>query len=263
MTQGHGWVVYMVTFMARLAALAGVIAVGALGGALVCAPAQAQTVEAFGYTTAYRATLELFDGTGSLVATVSTSSPLGVFQGFVSNSDSVTPGYGGPRSGGNTSYSAGSYLGMLLVDYFGFNMARVPDVTITSAQLVVYSGAITNDLTYTLLSVTPQSLADLQSGDQNAALYENLVKGVSYASFEVGYNTTKPLAKLYIDLTSNSGTAVADINTAIQNKAVFAVTGVVSAPVPEPSTWVMLLAGFAGLGVVARRRAAKRRAAAG
>ncbi len=99
MTQGHGWVVYMVTFMARLAALAGVIAVGALGGALVCAPAQAQTVEAFGYTTAYRATLELFDGTGSLVATVSTSSPLGVFQGFVSNSDSVTPGYGGPRSG--------------------------------------------------------------------------------------------------------------------------------------------------------------------
>src|SRR5271166_3216509 len=68
-------------------ALAGVIAVGALGGALVCAPAQAQTVEAFGYTTAYRATLELFDGTGSLVATVSTSSPLGVFQGFVSNSD--------------------------------------------------------------------------------------------------------------------------------------------------------------------------------
>ena len=57
--------------------------------------------------------------------------------------------------------------------------------------------------------------------------------------------------------------AVSDINTAITDQGVFAVAGQVSAaPVPEPSTWVMMLAGFAGLGVVARRRAAKRRAAA-
>ena len=57
--------------------------------------------------------------------------------------------------------------------------------------------------------------------------------------------------------------AVSDINTAITEQGVFVVAGQVSAAsVPEPSTWVMLLAGFAGLGVVARRRAAKRRAAA-
>ena len=61
-----------------------------------------------------------------------------------------------------------------------------------------------------------------------------------------------------------NGAAVGDINAAIQTKTVFALAGQVSAAsVPEPSTWVMLLAGFAGLGVVARRRAAKRRAAAG
>jgi PEP-CTERM motif len=59
--------------------------------------------------------------------------------------------------------------------------------------------------------------------------------------------------------------AVSDINTAIESKGVFAVGGQVSgaAVVPEPSTWVMLLAGFAGLGAVARRRAAKRRAEVG
>ena len=57
--------------------------------------------------------------------------------------------------------------------------------------------------------------------------------------------------------------AVTDINTAIKDQGVFVIAGQASAaPVPEPSTWVMMLAGFAGLGVVARRRAAKRRAAA-
>ena len=56
--------------------------------------------------------------------------------------------------------------------------------------------------------------------------------------------------------------AVTDIQAAITDRGVFAIAGQASAPVPEPSTWVMMLAGFAGLGVVARRRAAKRRAAA-
>jgi hypothetical protein len=55
---------------------------------------------------------------------------------------------------------------------------------------------------------------------------------------------------------------VADINAAIAAKGVFVIAGEASAPVPEPSTWVMMLAGFAGLGIAARRRAAKRRAAA-
>jgi PEP-CTERM motif len=99
--------------------------------------------------------------------------------------------------------------------------------------------------------------------DQNAALYANMVAGVassSYGSFQVAENTTKPMTELMFAL---NGSAVADINTAIKDKAVFAVAGQVSAAaVPEPSTWVMLLAGFAGLGVVARRRATKRRAAA-
>ena len=99
-------------------------------------------------------------------------------------------------------------------------------------------------------------------GDQNAALYANLVKGVgtdSYGSFQVAKTTGSSVSELMFTL---NAAAVSDINTAIKSKTVFVVAGQISAAVPEPSTWVMLLAGFVGLGVVARRRAAKRRAAA-
>ena len=118
-------------------------------------------------------------------------------------------------------------------------------------------------MTYTLFGAT-QWVTQLETpGAQNAALYANMVNGVganSYGSFQVAENTSNSMTELMFAL---NGSAVADINAAIKTKAVFAVAGQVSAAaVPEPSTWVMLFAGFAGLGVVARRRAAKRRAAA-
>ena len=256
----------MATLIARFAALAGAIGVSVLCEAAISEPAHAVEALAFGNTLNLDPTLELFNSSGTLVATVSTSSALGVFQGFISNTDSsVVPSVGGPN-GKNTSYAAGSYGGMLLVDYFGFNLASLPATvtSITSATLVVELGTVTNNLTYTLFGAT-QWVSQLETpGDQNAALYANLVKGVGtdfYGSFQVAQNTGSSMTELMLTL---NAAAVGDINTAIKNKAVFALAGQVSAAaVPEPSTWVMLLAGFAGLGVVARRRAAKRRAAAG
>jgi len=116
----------MVTLMPRSAALAGTIAVGMLCQVLICEPARADVL-AFGNTLnpamprEYYATLDLFDGS-TLVATVSTDK----FQGYISNSDnSVIPSIGGPN-GSNTSYAAGSYGGMLLVNYFGFNLGSIP-----------------------------------------------------------------------------------------------------------------------------------------
>lgn len=262
MTQCDGWADFMVTFRARSVALAGAFAVGALCEAFISAPAQAQTfVGAFGDTTDLDASLELFDSSGAMVATVSTDTSLGIFQGFISNSDtSVVPSSGGPGST-NTSYAVGSYAGSLLIDYFGFNMSGVT-ATISTAKLVVYSGEITNDLTYKLFAAT-QWVSDFETpADQNAALYATMVKTVSsgsYGSFEVAQNETHPLAQLIFTL---NAAAVTDIQAAIKAQGVFAIAGQASAPVPEPSTWVMMLAGFAGLGVVARRRAAKRRAAA-
>jgi PEP-CTERM motif-containing protein len=267
MTECDGWVDFMVIFRARSVALAGAIAVGVLCEALISAPAQAQTfVGAFGNTTDLDATLKLFNSSGALVATVSTDSSLGIFQGFISNTDpgtSVVPSVGGPN-GTNTSYAVGSYNGMLLVDYLGFNLASLPSTvtSITSATLVMESGKVTNDLTYTLFGAT-QWVNQLETpADQNAALYAAMVKTVSsgsYGSFQVAQNTNNPMAQLVFLL---QGSAVADINAAIAAKGVFVIAGEASAPVPEPSTWVMMLAGFAGLGIAARRRAAKRRAAA-
>jgi PEP-CTERM motif len=262
-TECDGWVDFMVIFRARSVALAGAIAVGVLCEAFISAPAQAQTfVGAFGNTADVDATLELFNSSGGMITTVSTvSSSLGVFQGFISNTDaSVIQSAGGPNST-NTSYAVGSYAGMLLIDYFGFNMSGV-SATVSSAKLVVYSGAITNDLTYKLFAANTW-VSDLETpANQNAALYAAMVKTVSsgsYGSFQVAKNTTNPMAELMFTL---NAAAVSEINTQIAAKGVFVIAGQASAPVPEPSTWVMMLAGFAGLGIAARRRAAKRRAAA-
>jgi hypothetical protein len=253
----------MVTLGARLAALAGAIAVGVLCEALVCKPAQAGVVafegtQSTSNPTLYYATLDLYNSSGALVAMVSTDK----FQGWVSNSTSpVIPPNGGP-SGYNTAYTAGSYGGSLLVDYFGFNLANV-STNISSAKLVLYSGTISNDLTYTLFGAT-QWVSELSTlSDHNAALYASLVSGTNYGGFQLA-QTNNALTKLTFTFAPKSD-AVAGINAAIQNRNkehMFVMAGEVSAPVPEPSTWVMMLAGFAGLGVLARRRAIRRRAAA-
>ncbi len=207
--------------------------------------------------------MELFSG-GVLVATAYTTSTLGVFQGFIGNVNvTASPSVGGPN-GRNTSYAAGSNGGRFLIDYLGFNLASLPSsvTSITSATLVMPSGTVTSDLTYTLFGAT-QWVTQLETpADQNATLYANLVAGATsdpYGSFQV--DATNSVIDLMFGL---GGSAVADINAAIGSKSVFALAGQVSAAAsaPEPSTWVMLLAGFAGLGVVAHRRAAKRRVAA-
>ena len=268
MTQCNGWVDFMVAFMARSVAVAGAVAVGVLSQAVISEPAQAQAY-AFGNTQSltdpseYYATLDLYDGT-TLVATLSTSSPLTpyAFQGFISDSDtSVIPSVGGPY-GTNTSYTAGAYNGALQVDYFGFNLAAVPSTvtSVTSATLVLESGLVPANVTYTLFGAT-QWISDLETtADQNATLYANLVKGVStnpYGSFQIAENTASPLAQLMFTL---NAAAVSNINQVIADKAKFALAGEAEVTVPEPSTWVMMLAGFAGLGFVAHRRAARRRA---
>ena len=254
----------MATLIARSAVLAGAASIAVLCEAAISEPAHAVVQPlAFVGTANLEPTLELFNSSGTLVATVSTSSALGVFQGFISNTDpTVLPSVGGP-TGTNLSYAAGSYNGMLLVDYLGFNLASLPSTvtSISSATVLMGSGIVTTNVTYTMFGAT-QWVPQLETpGDQNAALYANLVAGVDtgfYNSVQIGASNTP------VTLVLNA-TAVSDINTAITNTGVFAVAGQVSgaAVVPEPSTWVMLLAGFAGLGAVAHRRAAKRRAEAG
>jgi PEP-CTERM motif len=61
--------------------------------------------------------------------------------------------------------------------------------------------------------------------------------------------------QIFTDSTAEAGTTV-DLKGA--NGQLFAINGVFFGPaVPEPSTWAMLLLGFAGIGFMAYRRKSK------
>jgi hypothetical protein len=87
------------------------------------------------------------------------------------------------------------------------------------------------------------------------ALYDQLGTGTKYGS--VNINSGNALQSLILTLNAE---AVSDINSIISSRKAlkFAVSGHAD-PVPEPSTWIMMLAGFAGLGLAAYRRAARGR----
>jgi PEP-CTERM motif len=264
----------MATIKARRVALAAVIAGGMLCEALICEPAQAGTTSACPVqsgasafqctnstaTNNFYASLELFDGSTLIEPPTTTNG----FQGWVSDVLPAVPPIGGPN-GPNTSYTVGNAGNMLMADYFGFNLSKVPEsLTVTSAVLVVYSGIVNTNLKLNLVAATQYAGQLLTPPVESSTVYNELVNGknVSYGIFSISENTSNPLATLMFTL---NDAATAEINAQIQDKSLqdklFVVSGSVT-DTPEPSTWVMMLTGFAGLGVVARRHAARRRAAA-
>src|SRR5579863_7754354 len=173
--------------------LVGALAAGVLCDALICEPARADYY-AFGSTrTSGNAVLELdVDGTWENLTT------LGV-QGWISGGDHGT---GGPY-GTNPSYTAGFYQGNYYNDYFGFNLAALDlptDATITAANLVVYSGTISNNLTYNLYGmttgtlscngVTTDMLSCIEKGSPDSTLYDAMTTGTSYGTFQLSETST-------------------------------------------------------------------------
>jgi hypothetical protein len=235
----------------RSIALPGIIAAGILCGALASRPAHADAY-AFGGTQfpQYYAELTLQEGSQSV-----TLSDDG-FQGWVS---SDTFNFTGPDPI-NTSYIAGVYGGSARNNFFVFNLAGVnPNVNVTSAKLELYAGTISGELNYSLYGAT-EAISELSDGDAdspNSALYNQLGAGTNYGS--VNINSANALQSLILTLNTD---AVSDINSIISSRKAlkFAISGHAD-PVPEPSTWIMMLAGFAGLGLAAYRRAARGRRA--
>jgi PEP-CTERM motif len=272
----------MATMRLRTVALAAAIAGGMLGEALNCRPAQAQAcpvpagqVQAFACTYSatneFYATLELFNSAGELLATVSTNG----LQGSIIDSDPAVPPLLGGAAGGTTSYTAGAQNGDPLADYFLFDLTGVTTQTVASAELLIYSGTITNNVTLNLTGVSSQTISNLaDQGDPlnpdatNTALYGDLMSGTSYGSFPISAISTPSgdqgtqLTFTFTDATPTGAAALAVINEDIIDGTMGFAGNVSPLVIPEPSTWVMMLAGFAGLGLVARRRAARRRAVA-
>jgi hypothetical protein len=237
----------MVIFSARSAALAGVLAAGVLCEALTCEPARAEYF-AFGNTlNSGNAVLELDVG-GTWVELTT----LGV-QGWISNG---AFGTGGPI-GTNTSYTVGADTsGNLYNDYFGFNLAALGSPSagaITAANLVVYSGAISNNLTFNLYGATTL-LSPMEAGSPAPTLYGEMTTGTSYGTFQL--ETSNAMQQLVFGLNQ---AAVNDISALAENGSMFAIAGHVEPPtvVPELSTWAMMLLGFAGLGFAGYRQRQK------
>ena len=230
----------------RSTALAGAIAVAVLSGVLVCESARADTY-AFGNTEFPQDYAQLILEEGSQPVSLSDDG----FQGWVSND---TFNFTGPDAV-NTSYMAGVYNGSTHNNFFVFNLAGV-DRPVTSAKLTVYSGTITAELDYSLYGAT-QAITQLSNGvSPNTALYNELGQGVKYGSFVIDSGNSAHTLMLALNAAAVNG-----INAAIVGrKTAIAISGA-AIPIPEPSTWIMMLAGFAGLGLAAYQRAARGRAA--
>jgi PEP-CTERM motif len=226
--------------IARSTALAGAVAAALLCLSLFCELARADSADfAFGSTESLDdyATVTLQEGNKPV------SPSTNGFQGRITNNSF---NFAGPDR--NTDYLAGVYNGSSYRDFFAFNTAGA-NSTVTGAKSTLYSGVITAELSYSLFGAT-QVIKQLANGvSPSAMLYAELGQGVKYGSIVVDAgNSLRSLV-----LTLNSA-AVSDINKTIAgNKRAVAIAGV-AVGVPEPSTWVMILAGFAGLGFAATRR---------
>ena len=142
----------------------------------------------------------------------------------------------------------GVYTGASHHNFIAFDIGGVQS-TVTSAKLTLYSGTISAKLDYSLYGAS-QAINQLSDGvNPDTALYDELGQGVKYGSFVIdGGNSLRTLMFML------NAAAVSGIDAAILGKKTAIAISGASVAVPEFSTWIMMLAGFAGLGLAACRR---------
>lgn len=222
--------------------------VAIVAGLFVSGPAKAQY--AFGFSSYDgNEVLNLETTTGAV--TLSTNG----FQGWVSGTYENTIA--------NTNYFVGSPDGSnFLNNYFAFQIgnAGIAPGSVLSATLSVSPFTITNVLTYRLGDAT-SFVGSLPAsggfGGTSSELYAALGSGALFGSFAVNPLEFNGPALSFV----LNSTAVADINADLSaGDPYFGIGGTVNAT-PLPSTWTMLIAGFAGLGFFAYRGSKKNAAA--
>ena len=123
-------------------------------------------------------------------------------------------------------------------NYFTFDLSSVKGAVL-SAQLTLYSGDITGagPLNYSLFDIT-SPLSDMRPSGNN--VYRDLMSGANYGSFSYSSADSHELRSI----TLNS-TGVSALNSAVGGE--FGIGGSL-APIPEPETYALLLAGLGLLG---------------
>lgn len=152
----------------------------------------------------------------------------------------------------NTNYIAGVCCGgdanASYNNFFTFDLSNVTG-SVLSASLTLYSWDIVGPgpLNYSLFDITsPLPEVRATAFESNLSIYNDLMSGSSYGSFS--YTEADKWEIRSIALNS---TGISALNSALGGE--FGIGGSV-APIPEPETYAMLLAGLGLIGWVAYRR---------
>jgi hypothetical protein len=178
----------------------------------------------------------------------------------------------------NTNYITGESPGYRSFFTFDLSNPALQGQTITGAELRLQAFFGTGYSDGGLISFfdvnTSASVLNDTVGIAPLAIWNDLGSGVSYGTGTAGSPSQQPTDIFDFQL---NGAAIADLNNAIGNglfsigatkalREIFTGSGAngnqqlvleVSPSVPEPSTWAMLLLGFAGVGFMAYRRKSK------
>jgi hypothetical protein len=191
----------------------------------------------------------------------------------------------------NINVGSSNLSGAIYHNWLAFNVTGLAGENITSATLTFYGGNGTNTSatseTLGLFDYTGSINALIGNSQNNVGIYNDLGNGNGYGTAVVPGNG--PIQQFSITL---SQAAIADLNAAAHNQSdtrfviggsllsisgpfaneqLFAIFGPQTAlapaavltfetsvaAVPEPSTWAMMIIGFAGVGFVAYRRKSK------
>lgn len=188
----------------------------------------------------------------------------------------------------NINVGSSNLSGAIYHNWLAFNLAGLANQNITSATLTFYGGNGINTSatseTLGLFDYTGSINALIGNSQNNVGIYADLGNGNSYGTTVVAGNG--PIQQFSVTL---SQAAIAGLNAAAHNQSdtrfviggsllsisgpfaneqLFAIFGPQSAlapaavlnletsvaAVPEPSTWAMMILGFAGVGFIAYRR---------
>jgi hypothetical protein len=139
-------------------------------------------------------------------------------------------------------------------NFFAFDLSDLSG-PITSATLTIPSNPFgigynntsgSDSITYTNWDVST-SLDDLNDGTNGLSTFADLGSGVKFGSTLIGPNDLVTTVTL-------DAAALEDISAAEGKDFAIGGSAMATAPVPEASTWVMMIAGFGLMGVALRRR---------
>lgn len=149
----------------------------------------------------------------------------------------------------NSNYIAGEHSDPVTRNYNNFFTFDLSSVTgsVLSASLTLDSYGITGPgpLKYSLFDIT-SPLSDVRATGNDLNIYNDLMSGPTYGSFSYTDADEGEIRSIALN-----SAGIGALNSAFGGE--FGIGGSV-APIPEPETYAMLLAGLGLIGWVARRR---------